>query len=152
MRKFLLLPVFCLTVLATSCSSDDSVQMNEDYSNFTTKAVQCTNIADLEHGAVLLGNNILFYWNKGNLLRIVGRTYTSKLEIKNRGCTGSTSITSYTIDLLNSETYTLNGGVPAPTFPAGGTDNCFQYRYTVTSYDGLNQFCYTESEWFDFPN
>lgn len=149
MRKFFLLPVFCLTVLAASCSTDDSVKMNEENSDVKLKAYSCTNIGDLEQGAAVLGSDILFFWNNGNLIRIPGRTYISKIEITDKGCIGSTSISSYTIDLFGSESYTLNGGVPAPT---GGTSNCFKYRYTLTSYDGFTLYCSSSSEWFEFPN
>lgn len=155
MRKFLLLPVMFLTMLATSCSTDDSVKMNEDnsdYSDLKPKS-SCTNIMDIEQGVVLVGDDILFYWHDDNLLKVVGRTYISRIEITDKGCVGNTSKTSYPINIFGSQqSLTIQGGVPAPPFPPGsGTDNCFKYRYIVENGLGDPE-CYSASQWFNFPN
>lgn len=158
MRKFFLLPVFCLTVLAASCSTDDSVKMNEENSDVKLKALQCTNFgevggssdfSDTQYVAVE-GDDVVFHWNPTGLLRTPGITYTSRIQVRNRNCTGSTTVYNFPIDLYNHTTFTKVGGFPVPPLTIG-TDNCFEYRYYVQGSDGsFIKYCSSVSPWYSF--
>ena len=127
MRKFLLPVLFIAASLATSCSSDDSTKMNEQNMEMTPKLSQCTNLALAAPGTIPYSTNRLFYWENGSLIRVIGRTYTSRVEIIDT-CNNDLVIAYKAIDIFNTENYTWENW---PT--AYDNNSCYKFRLMVQS-------------------
>lgn len=154
MRKFLLLPVFCLTVLATSCSTDDSVQMNEN--NITnvqlkTLCMELTGTQGLNAGVWNpKPTKLHFFWNNTTLVEDTDPSmmYQSFIQIRNIGCDNtSTSVETISVDLFHQLGHTIDLNVRPELY------GCFEWRLVVQKYHNLSVLqCETATNWAYFNN
>lgn len=148
MRKFVL-PALLIAALSIGCSSDDSTQettaMNEDFVAKTTGCAQASGTYGINPEVGMIGNNLVFVWS-GNFLRKIGYTYTSKIEITDIGCINNSTVINHPIDLINTTSYSISGGIDGGT----GTDNCFMWRITLDGVKSPLETCSTVTEWYTY--
>lgn len=135
-----------LTMLATSCSTDDTVAMNEensDNSDFTYKSSLCMPLTGYNGLNATIARSAIkteFRWNE-NLTPDTSPyiTYNTFIQVGNFGCDGSDQLyTSYNIDLFNSSSYLLFHSY-----------ECYEWRIVVQKYrfNGQVLDCETATEW-----
>ncbi|GGB72960.1 hypothetical protein GCM10007424_11140 [Flavobacterium suaedae] len=146
MKKFLLLPICFIAISFSSCSSEET-EITDEVATQTKSLAVCTNVNAINPSITNIQNNdLLFQWSS-LLIHRRDWTFSSWIEIRNAGCTGSSTVTTYTIDIFNTPYYILYGGIDG----GSGTDNCFEYRLVVESYNQFTLNCRTATDWISYP-